>query len=95
MAPRGPEPHFLKRQVERALRLTIGSILLLIGVIGGFIPVLQGWIFILGGLTLMAPESRQARRALDWAKRRVKRERAADGRAADDSDQKVDTDGNE
>jgi hypothetical protein len=61
----------------------MGSILLLIGVIGGFIPVLQGWIFILAGLTLMAPESRRARRALDWAKRRVKR---ASGDGPDDSD---------
>ena len=93
----------MKRQVERALRLTLGSILLLIGVIGGFIPVLQGWIFILGGLTLMAPESRHARRALDWAKHRVKRDKTetdpaedpSAGPATDIEDRKVGRDGNE
>lgn len=94
MADRSPELS-LKRQVERALRLSLGSVLLLVGFIGGFIPVLQGWIFILGGLTVMAPESRRARRALDWAKRRVKRERQADDRTAESIDRKVGTDGNE
>lgn len=49
--------------------------LLLVGVIGGFIPVLQGWVFILAGLTLMAPESERARAALEWAKARVRRNR--------------------
>ena len=63
----------MKRQAERVARLSIGSIFLLIGVIGGFIPVLQGWFFIVMGLTIMAPESRRARRALDWAKSKVKR----------------------
>lgn len=48
-----------------------GSVLLLVGVIGGFIPVLQGWIFVIAGLTLMAPESERARRALEWAKTKV------------------------
>ena len=64
----------MKRQVERATRLVLGSILLLIGFIGGFIPVMQGWIFVIAGLTIMAPESRRARRALDWAKSKVKRD---------------------
>ncbi|MFT4571818.1 MAG: hypothetical protein ACI8TX_000254 [Hyphomicrobiaceae bacterium] len=45
--------------------------MLLVGVIGGFIPVLQGWIFVIAGLTLMAPESERARRALEWAKKKV------------------------
>jgi hypothetical protein len=73
----------MKRQVERATRLVLGSILLLIGFIGGFIPVMQGWIFVIAGLTIMAPESRRARRALDWAKSKVKR----DGGEADEEPQ--------
>lgn len=48
-----------------------GTILLTVGVIGGFIPILQGWIFIIAGLTLMAPESDRAKAALDWAKAKV------------------------
>ena len=57
----------------RWFRLTVGSALLLMGFVGGFIPVLQGWVFVLAGLGLMAPESRRARRALDWVRARVKR----------------------
>lgn len=54
------------------MRLGGGTLLLVLGVIGGFIPVLQGWLLVLAGLSLMAPESRRARRALRWAKRRVR-----------------------
>ena len=54
-------------------RLLGGSVLVLVGVVGGFIPILQGWVFVLAGLALMAPESQLARKALDWAKARVKR----------------------
>jgi len=90
MAP--PVRVVMKRQVERVARLTIGSILLLIGVIGGFIPILQGWIFVIAGLKLMAPESRRARRALDWARSKVKREEQRESEATDDLDEKVDSD---
>mgnify|MGYP003929685425 CR=1 FL=1 len=54
-------------------RLLAGSVLVLFGIIGGFIPILQGWVFVLAGLALMAPESQVARRALDWAKARGKK----------------------
>ena len=60
----------MKRHAERVARLSAGGVLLVVGVIGGFVPILQGWLFILAGLSVMAPESRLARRALDWAKRR-------------------------
>ena len=63
----------VKRQAIRIARISGGGILLIIGIIGGFIPVLQGWVFILAGLTLMAPESELARRSLDWARDRVHR----------------------
>ncbi|HYB98429.1 MAG TPA: PGPGW domain-containing protein [Candidatus Limnocylindrales bacterium] len=63
----------MKRTVVRAARLGIGSLLVLVGVISGFVPILQGWIFILAGLSIMAPESERARRVLDWAKKKFKR----------------------
>lgn len=44
---------------------------MLVGVIGGFIPVLQGWVFVLAGLGVMAPESALARRALEWLKHKL------------------------
>jgi uncharacterized membrane protein YbaN (DUF454 family) len=62
----------LKRKALRWFRLGGGSLLLLVGFLGGFIPVLQGWVFVLAGLTLMAPESKTARRLLEAARRRFK-----------------------
>jgi hypothetical protein len=51
----------------------VGGFLLLVGVVGGFIPILQGWVFIVAGLSIMAPESTLAQGALDWAKRKLGR----------------------
>ncbi len=50
----------MRRHALRIARLSIGSLLIVVGVIGGFIPVLQGWIFVLGGLSLLAQESDRA-----------------------------------
>jgi uncharacterized membrane protein YbaN (DUF454 family) len=62
----------VKRQALRVFRLTLGSLLLIVGVIGGFIPILQGWIFVLAGLGLLSQESDIARRWLEWAKERAR-----------------------
>ena len=35
------------------LRIPIGISFLVIGFIGGFIPIFQGWVFVLLGLTLL------------------------------------------
>ena len=43
----------------------------MLGVIGLFMPVLQGWLFIIAGLSVMAPESPRAHRALEWVKARL------------------------
>jgi hypothetical protein len=63
----------LRRQAVRILRLSTGGFLLLVGVIGGFIPILQGWVFIVAGLTVLAPESTLAQGALSWAKQKLAR----------------------
>ncbi len=77
----------LKQSVVRYSRLTGGSLLVLFGVISGFLPVLQGWMFILAGLAIMAPESERARRALDWVKARVQRtEKGKEADGAPDAD---------
>jgi uncharacterized protein len=55
----------MRRHALRIARLSIGSLLIVVGVIGGFIPVLQGWIFVLGGLSLLAQESDRARLLLE------------------------------
>ncbi len=43
----------MRRLWRRILRNAIGVVCILIGIIGGFIPILQGWMFILAGLLLI------------------------------------------
>lgn len=47
----------------------IGLGLIALGVIGGFVPVLQGWVFIVAGLAVLSSHSRLARAVLDRLKR--------------------------
>ncbi|MGH9804204.1 MAG: PGPGW domain-containing protein [Candidatus Acidiferrales bacterium] len=51
-------------------RIILGFALLGLGVIGLFLPILQGVAMIVAGLLLLAPEFQWARRLLDWAKRK-------------------------
>lgn len=60
----------MKRHAVRIARLSVGSVLVAVGIVGGFVPVLQGWIFILAGLSLLAQESDRARYLLDRVKER-------------------------
>jgi uncharacterized membrane protein YbaN (DUF454 family) len=49
----------MKHLWRRILRNAIGVVCIIVGIIGGFIPILQGWMFILAGLLL-----------IDWPGRR-------------------------
>jgi uncharacterized membrane protein YbaN (DUF454 family) len=42
--------------LQKFLYSGTGWLCLLIGVIGGFIPVLQGWVFVLAGLMILSRE---------------------------------------
>ena len=44
---------------------------MVLGVVGLFAPILQGWLFIIAGLSVMAPESPTAHRSLEWLKARL------------------------
>jgi len=46
----------MKKVIIKAVVTVVGSALLLLGVIGLFLPVLQGILFILAGLTLLSTE---------------------------------------
>jgi len=63
-----------KRIAWRVLRLTAGWLLIVVGIIGLVVPVLQGILFILSGLAVLSTESRWARALLDrfsaWRKAR-------------------------
>jgi uncharacterized membrane protein YbaN (DUF454 family) len=58
----------MNRRLRKFLDWTIGLILIGIGIIGGFVPILQGWIFILAGLAVLSSHSAHAHRLNEWAK---------------------------
>jgi hypothetical protein len=60
-----------KRQVKRWLKVGAGWCLLVIGVAGLFLPVIQGLLCIASGLTLLSTEYRWAGVCLDWVKRKI------------------------
>ena len=67
---------FIGRNARRILVTIAGILLLILGVIGAVLPVLQGWFFFLLGLAVLATE-------YVWAERLLKKskERAAQAKA--------------
>ena len=64
-----PAPRGLGRRRSRLVRialLTLGWSLLILGFIGGLLPVLQGWPFGIAGAAILYVESR-------WVQRKVRR----------------------
>ena len=58
------------KQVWRVVRIVAGFALIAGGIVGLFLPFLQGIAMIVAGLILLAREFHWARRLLDWTKRR-------------------------
>lgn len=54
----------------RLATLGVGYGFLALGVLGLFLPILQGVLFIVTGLLILSRHTLWARRALDWLKRR-------------------------
>ena len=54
--------------MRHTLRITLGFLLVIIGLIGGLIPIFQGWVFGIPGLIILADYFPQVKRVLDWAK---------------------------
>ena len=57
--------------IKQTARITLGIILVIIGLIGGLIPIFQGWMFGIPGLIILADYFPPAKRLLDWAKKKV------------------------
>ena len=55
----------LPRPVVVALRITLGVIFIILGIIGGFVPIMQGWIFMLLAVLVLFPQSKFAVKSLD------------------------------
>ena len=56
--------------MKHILRITFGIILVIIGMIGGLIPIFQGWIFGIPGLIILADYFPPIKRLLIWAKKK-------------------------
>jgi uncharacterized membrane protein YbaN (DUF454 family) len=63
----------MERQVKKVVVLVIGWMLIALGVVGLFLPVLQGVLFILLGLYVLSRESETAHRWLQRGRRRYPR----------------------
>tara|TARA_B100001142_G_C14289593_1_gene638402 strand:- start:1243 stop:1410 length:168 start_codon:yes stop_codon:yes gene_type:complete len=53
----------------------LGFVLVIIGLIGGLIPIFQGWVFGIPGLIILADYFPPIKRILDWAKSRYGKDR--------------------
>ena len=54
--------------IKDALKISLGILLVIIGLLGGLIPIFQGWIFGVPGLIILANYSPPIKRLLRWAK---------------------------
>ena len=58
-----------RKLVWRLVRLSAGWALLALGIIGLFLPFLQGFLFIASGLALLSPDLPWAKRLLEYFSR--------------------------
>ena len=49
----------------------MGIILVIIGMVGGLIPIFQGWLFGIPGLIILADYFPPIKRVLKWAKKKA------------------------
>lgn len=52
---------------------TLGWVLLVLGAIGGLLPIVQGWIFGVAGLLVLSREYQWAHDLLQWVRRKFPR----------------------
>ena len=48
--------------VRKVVDWVVGLTLIGVGVLGGFVPILQGWVFVVAGLAVLSSHSTVARR---------------------------------
>ena len=61
----------MRQQLWRFGKITVGSLLLVLGVIGLFLPFLQGILFLIMGLSLLSTESPRAKAWLHHLEKRA------------------------
>lgn len=61
-----------KSLILKVIAITSGSALILFGIAGLFLPILQGWLMIIAGLAVLSPYSRRARRIMNFLKEKLR-----------------------
>jgi uncharacterized membrane protein YbaN (DUF454 family) len=61
----------MTQRIWRAGKITLGVLLLVLGVIGLMLPLIPQIPFLIGGLTLLSSESRHAKAVLDYVEKRI------------------------
>jgi uncharacterized membrane protein YbaN (DUF454 family) len=74
--------------MRKIWRISLGVTLVLLGILGGFIPVLPGFVFGIPGLIILAEYFPWAQRLLDWLKSRYEAARDAARSAAEKAEKK-------
>jgi len=57
--------------IKDILKILLGILLVIIGLLGGLIPIFQGWMFGIPGLIILANYFPPAKRLLNWAKKKT------------------------
>ena len=60
----------MRETARKGLMLTIAGLCLVLAVIGALLPIVQGWIFLLIALFILARELESARRVIKRARRK-------------------------
>jgi len=58
--------------IKHTFKISLGILLVIIGLIGGLIPIFQGWMFGIPGLIILSNYFPPAKKLLDWAKKKAK-----------------------
>lgn len=61
----------MKKHIRRKVKIAVGVLLLALGVVGLFLPFLQGVLFLIMGLTLLSTESTRAKEYLHYVQDRA------------------------
>tara|TARA_B100000886_G_scaffold339850_1_gene306664 strand:+ start:188 stop:382 length:195 start_codon:yes stop_codon:yes gene_type:complete len=58
--------------LKKYLHISFGVLLVVIGLIGGLIPIFQGWVFGIPGLIILSRYFPKVNKLVSWAKRKAK-----------------------
>ena len=71
--------------MRAVLRISLGILLVLVGIVGLILPIMPGWIFVVPGLVILGDYFPPIRRLLDWAKRKLEENDVGFGRKKEQS----------